>query len=189
MTTQPNNIHNLPAHLKKMNRWLAWSLVPDGDRLKKIPINIRSGGFAASDDPTTWCSFEDAAAYVAANAGSGIGFALGKEVGVVVVDFDKTRATASDEWPEWMLSEVEKLDSFTEVSASGRGMHVLCLGSVPSNMNRQGSHTEVWDSNKDVLLHGRRVRRSEGTAAAQSVSVAQTRRGRRDWSGLPTHLC
>jgi primase-polymerase (primpol)-like protein len=45
MTTQPNNIHNLPAHLKKMNRWLAWSLVPDGDRLKKIPINIRSGGF------------------------------------------------------------------------------------------------------------------------------------------------
>ena len=110
---------------------MAKSLVPDGDRLKKIPINIWSMALCCnSDDPTTWCSFEDAAAYVAANAGSGIGFALGKEVGVVVVDFDKTRAMASDEWPEWMLTEVEKLDSFTEVSSKRRVRRVCPLPRV-----------------------------------------------------------
>jgi hypothetical protein len=98
--------------------------------------------------------FADAQAYVAANEGTGIGFALGKDVGVVVIDFDKVRATVNDEWPEWMLAEIEKLDSFTEISASNRGMHVICLGEIPCNLNRQGTKTEIWDSNKMFCFTG-----------------------------------
>lgn len=137
----------MPTDIKSLRRWINWTLTQEGDRLLKKPMIPGTSSFASVNDENTWRSYEDAAA-----DGRPLGFVLGKEIGLCIVDFDKVRAKVTDPWPDWVMEEVAQLDSFTEVSASGKGLHVLVWGSVPSNMNRQGCHTEIWDSNKAFLL-------------------------------------
>jgi AAA domain len=150
----------MPQDIKILKRWINWHLTPDGDKLKKTPMVPGTASYASVDKPETWRSYEDAK-----SDGRALGFVLGKEVGLCIVDFDRVRESRQHEWPEWVLEEVAQLDSYTEVSASGKGLHVLVWGSVPSNMNRQGCNTEVWDSNKMFcltfdVLQGRDVIRS-----------------------------
>src|SRR5271169_2854783 len=104
-------------NLIPLRRWLCWTVTRNGDQLQKTPVNP-TGGFAACDNPSTWVDYATARAAVDASSFDSIGFALGKDVGLVVVDFDKVRASTTDPWPAWVLREVEELDSYTEISAS-----------------------------------------------------------------------
>lgn len=140
--------------LQHLDRWLCWQIVPHGDRLVKTPFNPLTGRPASSNDPSTWVKYAEAKAAVDAGQYASVGFALGKEVGLVVIDFDKVRDSADQPFPDWVLQIVGELDTYTEVSASGRGLHVLGFGSIPSNLNRQGLHIECWDSNKMFAFSG-----------------------------------
>ena len=136
------------ADLKTLKRWMAFKLTkrPNGT-VDKEPLSVY-GGFAKSDDPATWGTYNDARQFCLDHPDCQLGFVLGKEVGLVVVDFDKARASREAEWPEWLEKEVEELDSFTEESVSGLGRHVWVWGSIPQNMNRQKLHVEIHDSKK-----------------------------------------
>ena len=137
------------AWLKCRPRFLCWALIPQEDgAVKKIPYNPTTGRNASCDDPTTWVDFETAKAAVLAGQYHSIGIALGKDLGLTIVDFDKIIAKLGDPWPSWVLNIVEDLDSYTEISASGRGLHVLAWGAVPSNLNRQKPQIEIHDSDK-----------------------------------------
>lgn len=135
--------------LKSQPRFLCWSLIPQPDgTVKKIPYNPTTGRNAECNNPETWVDFETAKAAVQAGQYHSIGIALGKDLGLTIVDFDKVIAKPGDPWPQWVLDIVEDLDSYTEISASGRGMHVLAWGAVPSNLNRQKLQIEIHDNTK-----------------------------------------
>lgn len=136
--------------LRKLPRWLGWKFVSDGDRIRKQPINLNApgAGFASCDDPTSWCSYELAKTSLSAGKCDSVGLALGKEIGLVIVDLDKVRAGKDEPFPKWVLDLVEELDSYTEISASGLGLHILVRGSIPANINRQALHVELHDSKK-----------------------------------------
>jgi hypothetical protein len=137
------------AWLKSQPRFLCWSLVPQADgTVKKTPYNPGTGGLASCNDPSSWCDFETAKAAVSAGQYDSIGIALGKDLGLVIVDFGKIVDKPGDAWPDWALDIVADFDSYTEVSASGRGLHVLAWGSIPSNINKQACHLEMHDSAK-----------------------------------------
>jgi hypothetical protein len=140
--------------LKSLPRWVNWKLTQTSTGLDKLAFNPTTNKVAESDDPSTWATYAEVCAAKAQGRFDSYGIALGKEVGLVVVDFDKVRATKNDPWPEWVLNEIEALDSYTEVSASGRGFHVLLWGSIPSNHNKQKCQTEIWDSVKMFVLTG-----------------------------------
>ena len=54
-----------------------------------------------------------------------------------------------------MLDEVAKLDSYTEISASARGLHVLVWSEEGlDNINRQQQHAEIHFRNKMFALSG-----------------------------------
>lgn len=142
------------SELQKFKRWLCWRVTQNGDSFEKIPVNPVTGRPAESNDPSTWVEYGVAKAAVDAGTYNSIGFALGDEVGLAIVDFDKVRATPQDPFPSWVRNELEELDSFTEVSVSGCGLHVLIWGSVPANLNRQKLHVEVWSKNKMFSLTG-----------------------------------
>jgi len=138
----------LPQDVRRLNRWLVFKLTPRADgTMDKVPLSVH-GGFAKSDDPATWGTFEDARAYCATNDDCVLGFALGEDVGLVVIDIDKARKSRDESWPEWVEREVAQLDSFTEESCSGLGQHVWVWGRIPSNLNRQKLHVELHGSKK-----------------------------------------
>lgn len=135
---------------RTLRRWLAYKLTPlQNGSVDKEPINVNPAGpkHAASDNPATWASYEDAKAYCAANPSHVLGFALGEEVGLVVIDFDKVRKPG-EPLPEWVVDEQEKLDSFNEDSCSGAGSHTWVWATIPANLNRQKCHIEIHGSKK-----------------------------------------
>lgn len=137
---------------KTLKRWMAFQLTsrPNGT-VDKQPLSV-FGGFAASDDPATWASYEAAREYCLEHKDCQLGFVLGEEVGLVVIDIDKARVSKEQEWPTWVQREVEELDSFVEESVSGLGLHVWVWGSIPANMNRQKLHVELHGSKKMFVV-------------------------------------
>jgi hypothetical protein len=133
--------------LKQHRNWVCWQMRKDGDQLKKTPVDVKTGRPASSSDPATWASYDECKAAVLSGDYHSLGFALTREVGLVVVDFDKV-CREPGAFPEWVRQEIAELDSYTEVSASKRGAHVLVWGSVPENYNRQALHVEIWGHDK-----------------------------------------
>lgn len=146
---------NFPEELKQHKRWMCWKITREGDKPTKTPFNPTTDGYASVTDPNSWTDFYTAAEAVKAGKYDSIGFVLGGDTNLAIVDFDKVVEKAGDPWPEWALKEVDELDSYTEVSASGRGLHVLVWGALPGpNMNRQKCHVELWGNNKMFALSG-----------------------------------
>lgn len=134
--------------VKNLRRWMVFKLTPrPNGSVEKQPLSVL-GGFAACNDPATWASYEDARKYCVEHSDCSLGFVLGKEVGLAVVDIDKARTSKEQPWPAWVEREVEELDSFTEESVSGLGLHVWVWGQVPANRNNQKCHVEIHDSSK-----------------------------------------
>lgn len=156
LRVQLSNLNNIPADLRTHKNFLCWQLTPSDDgRLQKRPYNPTTGTLASCDDPATWVDYDTARAAVESGLYESIGFALTKEVRLGIVDLDKVRQTQDDDFPEWVLELVEKLDSYTEISASGRGLHILVWNDENlSNINRQSQHAEIWSCDKMFALSG-----------------------------------
>jgi primase-polymerase (primpol)-like protein len=79
-------VAGIPESLRAERRWVVWRYDWDGKRWTKRPYQPR-GVLAKSDDPTTWCSFDDVLAAYRSGRCDGIGFVLGD--GWAGIDIDK----------------------------------------------------------------------------------------------------
>jgi len=101
----------------------------------KCPYNPTTGKPAEADDPTTWVTYEVARSAATRNSGrfKGIGRELTAEDRLVVIDLDK----CIDE--NGMISAfaqdiVSRVNSYTEISPSGHGLHIWVHGTIPANL-------------------------------------------------------
>ena len=113
----------IPEELKKLNKWVCWRLT-DG---RKVPINARTGGHAQSNNPDTWSDFTTAVN--AAPNFSGIGFVLSGGSGIVGVDIDTCMNPHTGEISSEAAEIISLLDSYTEISPSGYGVHIFVYAS------------------------------------------------------------
>ena len=141
--------NNIPIELKELNRWVLYRLYWDEKRGKydKKPFNARTGGFAQSNNPHTWCDYETAIGVV--DLYDGLGFMLGD--GIFGVDIDGV------EIDDLVVREVlTTLNSYAEVSPSGKGIHVICMGSKPQGVCRKGNF-ECYDKGRFFTVTGNRI--------------------------------
>lgn len=139
----------LPEALKKERRFVLWKLGtrPGGDKPTKVPVSALTGYGAKSNDPDTWADFGTALGKVDYYGCDGIGIMLGD--GLFGVDVDHALGSGKAEVDEI----VDALSSYAEVSQSGDGVHVLCLGSLPKGRRRKGN-VEMYDSARFFALTG-----------------------------------
>jgi len=64
---------------------------------------------------------------------------------IVGVDLDDCRDPETGDVDDAALDIIGRLDSYTEVSPSGTGYHVLITGELPDGRNRRGS-VELYDT-------------------------------------------
>lgn len=113
--------------LKKQRRWILWRLEKVNGKETKRPYQLN--GYPASDtNPAHWRTFAELEPV--AHQFSGIGLVLGTVDGVTVwgIDLDKCCDRATGKFSSESREVVISLDSYTEYSPSGTGVHVWCIG-------------------------------------------------------------
>jgi hypothetical protein len=125
---------SIPQMMKTSKRWLLWRSEERNGKSTKVPYSI-SGSKASVNDPATWTTFEQAVTALDSqeNAFSGLGFVLGD--GYLGIDIDD--CLSDEQKPNALAIQiVEAVNSFTEISPSGRGLHVIARGSLPVGPRR-----------------------------------------------------
>jgi len=131
------NIDNIPAVLKNLDQWVLWKLEERDDKPTKIPYRP-NGKKARSNDRETWSSFEKVVTKYKEGRYAGIGFVFSKDDPYCGIDFDEVTDVLGDVLPDTM-EIVKQLNSYTEFSQSGNGLHVLVEAQLPPG----GRHRKI----------------------------------------------
>ena len=145
---------HVPKNLKSLPQWVCFRTVPrDNGKLAKIPVNPKTLTDAKANDPGTWATFDEAVAalqrYPERLAGIGIEFAngiFGVDLDGVINEAGQITAEAAD--------IVATMDSYTEYSPSGTGLHILCKGSIPPGKRRKGAF-EIYENGRFFTVTGK----------------------------------
>jgi len=121
-----------------------------------VPVDPARGSNASTTAPSTWGTFDSALERARANGLAGIGFVFSADDEFVGVDLDKCRDPDSGALEPWAQSIVSRLASYTEVSPSGTGVHVILRGRLPAGGRRKGP-LEMYDSARFFTVTGERV--------------------------------
>lgn len=116
-----------PEALTKHRNWVCWKAVPDQrkGRIRKVPMNARTGQAASSTDSATWCSVEEALEGCKRFLYPGVGFVFTPETGLVGVDIDHCIDPQTHEWNETARAVYERCPTYAEYSPSGTGLHLF----------------------------------------------------------------
>jgi putative DNA primase/helicase len=126
----------IPDELKKRPQWVCWRYAMQAGKWTKHPYNPRTGRKASTTDLMTWSRFETVFDAYASGIYDGVGFVLSSGDPYTGVDLDGCRDPESGELAAWAAEIVRELDSYTELSPSGKGLHVVVRGKVPKALKR-----------------------------------------------------
>jgi primase-polymerase (primpol)-like protein len=143
--------------MKEEDQWVCWRTEERDGKATKVPINPYTGGYAKSNDTSTWSDFDTALAYNREAADiEGVGFMFHEDGLYAGVDLDDCRDPKSGDVEDWAKDILDQLESYTERSPSGTGFHVIVYGFVPDGGNRRRD-IEIYDSHRYFTVTGDRV--------------------------------
>jgi len=171
MTTALPLRANIPQELTDREQWVCWHEQTRDGKQTKVPINPASGSYASTTDRSTWCSLDTALSYVSDGNATGIGFVFSDKDPIVGVDLDKCREPDTGVTENWAQDIIEQLDSYTEISPSRTGYHVLVTGDLPSGGNRRGG-IELYENARFFTVTGDRVRGRPQQLQERSAALA-----------------
>ena len=129
------NPDNIPQELQSRPNWVTWKLETRDGKLTKVPYNPQNPQRKAkSNGPETWGTFAQAVEVASTDGFMGIGYMYGNSPHTGI-DLDHCRNPETREIQEWAAQIIEVLNSYTEVSPSGEGVHITVEGEVPPGGN------------------------------------------------------
>lgn len=147
-------LDNIPAELRHLAQWVCAGL-------NKEPIDPRSGQPASTTNPSTWATFDEAkrAGYMH------VGFVLSKNDPYTIIDLDDPSTIKTNE-KQALNEDADKVEqiterhkriattfnSYTELSQSGTGVHIIVRGSIPSGVRRD--KVEVYSDSRYMICTG-----------------------------------
>jgi DNA-binding transcriptional ArsR family regulator len=149
----------IPEELKYRPQWVTWKSVERDGKLTKIPLDPETGGPGKSNDPATWGTFDKAVSHYQAHQGNGIagiGFVFSPDDPFTGVDLDHALVDGSPRLCARLL--LRHLGTYSEVSPSGKGAHVILKGKLPAGGNRKqfscGLGIELYDRGRFFTVTG-----------------------------------
>jgi hypothetical protein len=142
----PEPFSYIPDELKAVPQWVMWRFEDRDGKKTKIPYNPKQPSEKAkANDPTTWATFTEARIVMDAELFDGLGFEFTQPF--CGIDYDHVRDPQSGEISADVANEIRSLDSYTEISPSGTGVHVILKGEINGDRRRIG--------NREMYSHGR----------------------------------
>ncbi|ELZ75379.1 hypothetical protein C456_06912 [Haloferax volcanii DSM 14919] len=153
----------LPDKLLERDHWVGWRKQTRGGDETKVPVSV-NGGYASATDAVTWTTFDEALAYARGGAADGVGFVFSTDDPYVGIDLDKCRTRETGETEAWATEIIDQLASYTEISPSGTGYHIIVRGSLPPGGNRTGN-LELYEHARFFTMTGDHVDETPTTVA------------------------
>lgn len=147
-------VKNIPLELAAQKYWIVYKLLPPDDKgkIQKIPINPTSSPTDPTsndyNDPECWMSLKGAMTFIkySMSYDYGVGFFFHSTNPFIGIDFDHCLDEQGNIIDQRVKYWVTELDSYTEVSVSGTGLHVIVRGEHPKGIRR------AW---AEIYPHGR----------------------------------
>lgn len=166
---------------------MEWHLLPEGMRAlkqwvcaddKKQPRNANTGEFAEVNDPSTWCSFEQACKGAISN-GWDIGFVLSIDDEYVIVDLDnKPHNPAPVATRKIHADIINRSDTYIERSTSGTGYHVIMTGSLERPIKTEW--IEMYSSHRFMICTGDVVKDLPVADGSPLIAVIEEKFGKQN---------
>ena len=148
----------IPPEMTALPRWVGFTLdqQPNGKTTKK-PVDPHTLYGASSTNPDTWGTYEEALACIGKNsrfgAVSGVGFVLSPPY--CGIDLDHVIDKETGELHADALDIVETMDSYTERSPSGTGLHIIYRGSVHPEWKKKQAGAFGENTDLEMYQQGR----------------------------------
>ncbi|MGE7545047.1 phage/plasmid primase, P4 family [Sporosarcina newyorkensis] len=125
------DFNSIPSELKALPQWILWKSEKKGGRYTKVPYQV-DGEAAQTNNRRTWSTFATAVKFYLQGDYDGIGFVFSRQDNYIGIDIDNC---VVDEKPNTFATEIiDSLDSYTEFSPSGKGLHIIIKGGLPQNV-------------------------------------------------------
>jgi putative DNA primase/helicase len=153
----------IPEELRSRRQWVVWRAEQRDGKPTKVPYRARDPRVRASTtDARTWGSFDQAAAAVESGRAEGPGFVFDGLDPYTGVDLDECRDPETGEAHPTAAAIIGELDSYSEASPSGAGVHVIVRAQLGGGRCRRGP-VELYDQGRYFTMSGERLL---GTPAA-----------------------
>lgn len=155
------SFQNIPRELRSLKQWVGWRFMQKGEgKQSKVPCCAATGAAAGTTEKWagSWATFEDALEGAERNGLDGVGFVFTPGCGYVGVDIDG--AFSTPERAAITKAAVEDLGSYTEISPSGEGLHIILAGELPPGASfchsgrENSSGFEVYDRGRYFTFTG-----------------------------------
>lgn len=165
---------NIPTSLRDRRQWVLWRHEErDGeDKPTKVPYMI-NGRRASSKMESTWSNFDEVlTVYEDLGGYDGIGYVLAENDPYVGIDLDDV--IGDDGTIETQAREiVERLNSYTEISPSGRGLRIFIEAKKPGHRCRTSTRPgiEIYERARLLSLTGHRLAETPATIEKRQVEL------------------
>lgn len=163
-------LNNIPHEMRTYDQWIVWRLEWRKDdprhELKPTKIPYQLSGFQASvTDPRHWNTFEEVCAYgpfvcgepceygtpISETGFSGAGFVFTKSDPYCGIDLDNVHGDA--EAYARQIKIFNEFKSYSELSPSGHGLHIIIKAVLPGRGRRRSS-IELYDTERYFTMTG-----------------------------------
>lgn len=145
MTTNLEHLKNIPAELREPSCWLQYYLKPDPKHPDKKPSKCPTVKYSTPE--LRAANLRPLDKLLIRPKQAGFQRWIGKDEGFVFVDLDHVRNAETGEVEPWAEALIEELDSYTEISASGKGFHIVCRGTLPEDFHLDPNPVEIYSGN------------------------------------------
>ena len=136
---------NIPQELRVLNQWVC------ANDCDKVPMQANRPYPASSTNPATWASFEDALWAVKEGYYDYLGFVF-NDNGIVGIDLDD--AIVHGVTSPLATEIIHQCSSYTEVSKSGTGIHILVKGDIPFKGKNNLAGIEMYKTARFFIMTG-----------------------------------
>jgi len=151
-----NMLPEIPQTLKQLPRWILWKLETRDENQTKVPYRI-DGVKASPTNPSDWTDFATACRAFDPGKHSGLGFVLKREDNIVCIDLDNCIGNDGQICDE-AVNIVRIMNSWTEISQSGKGLHIFVRGAKPTDRARatprEFKSLEIYDHARYIAMTG-----------------------------------
>lgn len=166
------NIGYIPEELQERPQWVLWELrtLPGDKKPRKVPLQL-NGTEASSTNPATWTTLDLAYATYADNKRfAGIGYMFSAEDPYTGVDLDG--CVVDGELTDEAKAIVLSLNSYTERSQSGYGLHVLVKAQKPGTKCKNSkAGFELYDKERFFIVTGDHVKGAPLTIEPRQAEI------------------